>query len=273
MASSAAKGSRKLIGTSDIGIERTLRPESTPMSHSHRSVEAFGPQHAERYDREAGLLMGDRQRQRQHLADILSCLPEPPDTFVDLACGTGYFTEVFFEAFPGIRGIGIDASEAMLEQARARFDGTGRLLTLRCELLQSVDWSALGPVPLVFSAFALHHLSHDEKRGLFRQVREHLDDAGVFILFDSFRPDDPKADELIERLTCMDIERRVRDAKGTVAPLDHIIARDREVKAAEGDREASYDAQLRWLREAGFESVAPVFLDARTGGIVAMKRA
>jgi hypothetical protein len=90
-------------------------------------------------------------------------------------------------------------------------------------------------------------------------------------LFDSFRPDDPIADELVERLTCLDIQRRVRDAKGTEVPLERIIARDREVKAAEGDQEASFEAQLRWLREVGFESVAPVFLDVRMGGVVAAK--
>jgi tRNA (cmo5U34)-methyltransferase len=237
---------------------------------SPRSVEAFRAQ-AERYDSDAELLMGDRPLQRQYLEDVLRCLPDEPRAFVDLGCGTGYFTEVIFETFPLIRGKGIDGSEAMLERARSRFQSGDRDLELRCELLQSVDWSTLGATQLVFSAFAIHHLSDDEKRGLFRQIFEHIEPNGRFILFDSFRPDDPIADELVERLTCLDIQRRVRDAKGTEVPLERIIARDREVKAAEGDQEASFEAQLRWLREVGFESVAPVFLDVRMGGVVAAK--
>jgi SAM-dependent methyltransferase len=240
--------------------------------HEHpASVHAFSGEHAKRYDRDAELLMGDRQRHRQLLNDLLHCLPGVPPTFVELACGTGYFTEVFFEVFPVIRGIAFDGSEAMLQQARARLPAGDLTLELRCELLQTMDWSLVDPTSLVFSAFALHHLSHDEKESLFGRIFEHLEPSGHLILFDSFRPDDPKADEIVERLTCLDIERRVRDVRGAAPPLEHIVDRDREVKAAEGDREASLEAHLRWLREVGFEGVTPVFLDARMGGIVAIK--
>src|SRR5687767_14388582 len=107
------------------------------MDHEHHhSVEAFGLEHAKRYDSDAELLMGDRNTQRRYLSDLLRSLPTPPRTFVDLACGTGYLTEVFFEVFPGIRGFGVDGSEAMLEQARARFHATDRDLTLRHDLLE-----------------------------------------------------------------------------------------------------------------------------------------
>jgi hypothetical protein len=63
------------------------------MTDVPRSVEAFRAQ-AEHYDRDAELLMGDRIWQRQYLTDLLSCMRHAPHTFVDLACGTGYFTEV-----------------------------------------------------------------------------------------------------------------------------------------------------------------------------------
>lgn len=243
------------------------------MDHEHhRSVEAFGFEHAKRYDSDAELLMGDRTGQRRYLSDLLRCLPTPPRTFVDLACGTGYFTEVFFEVFPGIRGFGVDGSDAMLEQARARFAAMDRDLTLRLGLLEKLNWDSIGTTTsLVFSAFAIHHLAHEEKRALLSEIFEHLEPAGHCILFDSFRPEDPRADEIIERLTCIDIQRRVREARGTDAPLERIIGRDREVKAAEGDRESSFEAHLRWLRELGFEGVAPVFLEARMGGIIGSK--
>lgn len=233
---------------------------------------AFNDQ-ASRYDERADLVMGDRDRQRRYLRDLVQCLPEEPRSFLELACGTGYFTEVLFEVFPGIRGVAVDGSEPMLEQARARFGDAGRDLTLRCELLQSLDWSAVGNPSLVFSAFAVHHLSDDEKRVLLRLVFEHLEPGGSFVLFDSFRPDDPAADAIVERLACMEIRRRVEEARGAAPALERVIARDREVSAAEGDQEASMESHLRWLRDAGFVSVAPVFLDARLGGVVAFKPA
>ena len=214
--------------------------------------------------------MGDRSRQRRYLLDLLQCLPVAPLTFVELACGTGYFTEVFFEAFPTIRGLATDGSEAMLDKARAR-SSADQNLELRCELLQDMDWSRVHATSLVFSAFALHHLSGDEKMQLFEGIFEHIEPGGRFILFDSFRPEDPTANAIIERLTCIEIERRVREERGSAPPLEQIIARDRESKTAEGDRESSFETHLRWFRELGFETVAPIFLDLRMGGIVAIK--
>jgi hypothetical protein len=51
--------------------------------------------------------MGDRDRHRHrvYLSDLRQSLPREPRNFVDLACGTGYFTEVFFELFPAIHGM------------------------------------------------------------------------------------------------------------------------------------------------------------------------
>jgi tRNA (cmo5U34)-methyltransferase len=136
-----------------------------------------------------------------------------------------------------------------------------------------MDWAAVGMTSLVLSAFAVHHLSDDEKRSLLRRIYEHLEPGGSFVLFDAFRPEDPLADAIIERLACLEIQRRVQDARGTAPTLESIIARDREKKGSEGDQEASVDAHLRWLRETGFEGVVPVFLENRLGGIAAVKPA
>jgi ubiquinone/menaquinone biosynthesis C-methylase UbiE len=239
--------------------------------HTPKSVKAFGAEHAKSYDREAELLMGSRDRQRRYLSDLLQCLPREPSTFVELACGTGYFTEVFFETLPGIRGVAIDGSEDMLEQARARFNDTSHDLTLRWELLQTFDWSSVGTTALVFSAFGFHHFSYDEKRNLLRKIFEYLDPGGSFVLFDLFRPEDSRADALVGRMAGLEIQRRVEVAGETAPPLERIIARDRESKDAHGVQEASVETHTHWLRETGFESVVPIFLDARMGGIVAFK--
>jgi tRNA (cmo5U34)-methyltransferase len=246
------------------------------LGHTHASpdsVKAFGAEHAKVYDSRAELVMGDRDRHRRSLRDLLHCLPQEPRNFVELGCGTGYFTEVLFEVFPGIRGIGIDGSEAMLEEARSRFRHAAHDLTIRCELLQTMDWSAIGTTSLVFSAFAVHHLSDDEKRNLFRETFAYLEPGGSFILFDAFRPKDSVASAMVDRLACLEIQRRVQDARGSAPPLETILARDREAGEAEGDQEASVDAHLGWLRETGFDGVLPVFLENRFGGIAAVKPA
>jgi tRNA (cmo5U34)-methyltransferase len=253
--------------------ESPAEDTSETLSASHGPGEAFGAEHARSYDRHAESAMGGRDRERRYLADLLRCLPGEPRTFVDLACGTGYFTEVFFETFAGIRGTGVDGSNDMLEQARARFADKGYDLTLLSERLQSLDWSSLQSPAIVFSSFALHHFSDDEKRVLFAEIFGCLEPGGTFVLFDLFRPDDPIADDLFARMAALETQRRIQDADRTGPTLDEIIARDRASKAAHGVREASVERHLGWLRESGFSSVVVAFLDGRTGGIVAFKPA
>jgi tRNA (cmo5U34)-methyltransferase len=236
-----------------------------------QSVQTYGADRAQRYDSDAQLLMGDRHRHRTYLRDLLKCLPEEPDRFLELGCGTGFFTDVFFEVFPRIHGVAVDGSASMLEKAEERFRESGHSLSFRCEVLQNLDWSQLGEWPLIFSALVVHHLSDEEKRLLTADIFQALQPGGTFILFDSFRPEDQVADGIIETLSCLEIQRQVEAQRGDAPPLERIIARDREVKSAEGDSETSIEAQIHWLRESGFQSVTSVFQDARYAGIVALK--
>jgi SAM-dependent methyltransferase len=227
---------------------------------------------AREYDRESELVRGNRLLHRSYLRDLLSLGPSRVEHFIELGCGTGYFSEVFFEVFPYIRGTLIDGSEPMLDRARSRLSEKSRALEVRCARLEELDWDTVAMAPVVFSGFAVHHLSHPQKWRLFGQIFRHLPPGGRFILFDSFRPDDPESDAVLELLSCMDIKRRVESEGGEAPPLEQIIERDREVKEDEGDREASLEEHLVRLREIGFRGVTSVFQDARLAGIVASKR-
>lgn len=240
------------------------------MSETRRSMQAWDADTAHSYDAHFDLV-SDRRRYRLYLADLLRCLPNMPGRFLELGCGTGFFTQVLFEVYPDIEGTAIDGSDAMLAQAKERFRDTGHDLTFRCEFLEQLDWPELGTFPLVFSSLVVHHLPDDEKRTLLENVFGALEPGGSFVLIDSFRPTDPVADRIIESLTVLDIQRRVEAARGTSASLDKILSRDREHKAAEGDKETSLETCLGWLRGIGFQSVTSIFQDVRIAGIVALK--
>lgn len=233
----------------------------------NQSTEAYGKERATRYDQFAAVTMGDRRHQRSYLQDLLYRQPLTHGAFLDLGCGTGFFSEVLFEHQPDFRGHLVDGSADMLEMARQRIQKDGRRAGFQHALFDALDWAALPAFDVVFSGYAIHHLADAGKWTLFANIHAHLAPGGAFILFDNFLPREAEDRDLIEFLTCREIERKTRH----ITPLDQIIETDRKLKAAENDQEASFEDHLQQLRAVGFRRVVPVFLEARYGGIVAYK--
>ena len=223
---------------------------------------------APRYDEFAAVTMGDRKRQRHYLEDLLRKHRFMHDTFLELGCGTGYFSEVFFQRRPDISGHLVDGSAEMLELCRQRLSDSVRKARFQHCRFEACDWSVEKAFDVVFSAYAIHHVADEEKWKLFAKIKEQLCPSGMFILFDNFLPREPRSREVIEFLTCMDIKRR---GHLVATSIEQIIETDREKKEAEGDQEATFEEHLQQLRNIGFHDVTPVFLEARYGGIIAYK--
>jgi len=111
-----------------------------------------------------------------------------PGTVLELGIGTGETAVRVLARHPGVRWTGIDASEPMLERARARLPGAD----LRLGRLE--DPLPEGPFELVMSVLAVHHLDADGKRDLFERVARVAD---LFVLGDVVVPERPD-DAVIE---------------------------------------------------------------------------
>jgi tRNA threonylcarbamoyl adenosine modification protein (Sua5/YciO/YrdC/YwlC family) len=135
---------------------------------------------------------------------------------LELGSGTGETAARLLARNPGVKLVGIDESDAMLEVARARF-GSGASF----EVARLQDPLPDGPFDLVASALCVHHLDPGEKRSLFSRVARVLRPGGRFVLGDVVVPVDPA------------------DA---VTPLTPGF-----------DKPSTLDEQLAWLGEAGFE--------------------
>ncbi|MEK6277186.1 MAG: class I SAM-dependent methyltransferase [Actinomycetota bacterium] len=94
----------------------------------------------------------------------IEAIPFPPGRVLELGIGTGETTRRLLDAYPDAEVTGLDASPEMVFRARE--------MGIEVRLARMEDPLPDGPWDLVIAVLAVHHLTADQKRDLFRRVRE-----------------------------------------------------------------------------------------------------
>lgn len=191
-------------------------------------------------------------------AAAVELLPPDAERVLELGAGTGLFSAFLRERMPVAQMHLLDVSEAMLERARMRLAEDARV-TIEAGDYSVVDLGAAWDV--VASALSIHHLEHDAKRVLFARIFAALRPGGVFVNADQVAG----ADEQLERQYVERWLGAVRACGATETQVHESLYRQRE------DRRASVEAQLGWLREAGFAEVDCWFKDGSFAVFVARR--
>src|SRR5690242_4464869 len=98
-----------------------------------------------------------REARRRPFFDLLAQVKaDAPKRVVDLGCGTGDLTLALAERWPAAEVLGVDSSEAMLEEARQKHTVPG-VQFLAADLAR---FEPPGPVDVLFSNAALHWLAN-----------------------------------------------------------------------------------------------------------------
>lgn len=149
-------------------------------------------EHAARFDDHAADYDDHQSEEYQACVSLVidHAAPDPSDVVLDLATGTGAIGLAL--ATDATRVVGRDISEGMMEQAREKAADHG---------IDNVEFGTGtfrepnydGPVDIVVSNFALHHLSDEEKRAAIETI------AGLsprrFVLGDVMFFDEPDSEE------------------------------------------------------------------------------
>lgn len=145
-------------------MSETFQPGGLPDKHQ---VAASFSRAAESYDSVAAL-----QRAVGH--ELLARLPESssPARWLDLGCGTGYFSRTLGERFPGAEGVAVDIAEGMLRHARP-LAGARHFVAGDAERLPLGDESC----DLLFSSLALQWCG--DFAAVLREARRVLRPGGV----------------------------------------------------------------------------------------------
>ena len=145
-------------------MSETYQPGGLPDKHQ---VAASFSRAAESYDSVAAL-----QRAVGH--ELLARLPESssPARWLDLGCGTGYFSRTLGERVPGAEGVAVDIAEGMLRHARP-LAGARHFVAGDAERLPLRDESC----DLLFSSLALQWCG--DFSAVLREARRVLRPGGV----------------------------------------------------------------------------------------------
>lgn len=190
------------------------------------------------------------------LAHVLRERGRPVGRIVDLGAGDGTLLGALLVAFPDAEGTALDFSPAMREHARERLAPFGLRATVGAADLRSPAWrdAVRGPVDVVVSGFAIHHLPDARKRALYAEIFARLGPGGTFLNLEHVASAGPRGERLFdEALIAFQAARRTEGGE----TVD--VAALRAAHHARPDKAdnilAPVEAQCAWLRELGFVEV------------------
>ncbi len=186
----------------------------------------------------------------------LSLLEREPATVLELGVGTGKLASRLLRRLPRTRLVALDGSAAMLGKARQNLRRFGRRVSFHRKDFGLPRWNSdLPAADAVVSTIAIHHLTDAGKRRLYWEVFRRLKPGGLFINGDAVWPEDRRLKERDDRMWAVYIRGRLKAATGEDKPVPEIVSWIERTRRAEGDRPASLEIQLFWLRQAGFLNV------------------
>jgi SAM-dependent methyltransferase len=161
---------------------------------------------------------------------LLEHVPQDACRVLDIGTGDGRLLALLQANRPEIAGVGIDFSDVMLARASERFEDNQRVGLVEHDLTEPLP--DLGRFDAVVSSFVIHHLEHERKRALYREIFDLLNPGGVFANFEHVASP-------TQRLHLAFFE-----AIGE--PIEH---------EDPSDRLLDVHTQLEWLHEIGFDDV------------------
>jgi ubiquinone/menaquinone biosynthesis C-methylase UbiE len=193
---------------------------------------------------------------------LLDAAERQINTFLDLGSGSGLLAIAILTRHPEARATLVDFSEPMMEAARDLLGEDTNLPSFVLADLNSPDWAAAvqddGPYDAIVSGFTIHHLQHERKAALYRELLPLLAPGALFINVEHVASASPWLEDawneaMIDSLSEYHERQRTGQSREMIA-REYGRRPDQEANVL-----ATVETQLSWLRDAGFADVDCVF--------------
>ncbi len=192
---------------------------------------------------------------------------------MDIGCGYGDVTAKILELSPLASVCMVDYSEEMLRLSEERFSDNKRVKLYKYDLNDGIpDELRSARFDAVVSCNSLHHIEHENKVGLYTQIRQVLDEGGLFINGDRFTGDSPVIGEWEFDNWITWMTGQINNKLGTDRTFDQVKERQIDFDRRLGDKPGTIWDTERGLRQAGFQYVDCVWKNHIIAIVIAANR-
>ncbi|MFC1900806.1 class I SAM-dependent methyltransferase [Chloroflexota bacterium] len=192
---------------------------------------------------------------------------------LDIGCGWGDVTAEILELRPLASVCMVDYSEEMLRLAEERFSSNNNVKIIKYNLNTGIpDGLGSSEFDAVVSCHSLHHIEHENKIRLYTQIRQVLDEGGLFINGDRFTGESPVISgwEFDNWITWM--TEQIKSELEIDRTFDQVKARQIYFDRRLGDKPGTLRDTQRDLKQAGFQYIDCVWKSHNMGIVVAIDR-
>lgn len=167
-------------------------------------------------------------------------------TVLDIGAGTGLFTSFILKKFPEAKVTLIDISDKMLNVAKERFSNFSNINYVVADY---TSYQFDQKFDVIVSSLSIHHLTDTEKKNLYFQIYNWLNEGGIFINADQVLGHTP----FLENLYKDDWKNKIENSGLTEEEINSAYERTKL------DKMATLTDQLNWLQESGFKDVDCIY--------------
>lgn len=198
------------------------------------------------------------QEQIGVMLSILKSRTQPVENFMDLGCGDGILGAAILGEYPAGRGVLIDFSEPMLEQARDQLKEYSSQLAFMNLDYGDPAWvdriQAQGPFDAIVSGYSIHHQPDARKRPIYEEIFSLLKPGGWFINIEHIAAESQLAVDLFNS-HLIEARYAIEQTNGGPKTKQEIA----DIYMNRPDKDANIllpvNTQCDWLREIGYEEV------------------
>jgi len=184
-------------------------------------------------------------------AELAKHIPLGAKTLLDLGCGTGLELEEIYKLHPDIIVTGIDITQPMLTMLSGKYPDKD--ITLVRASYLGYDFGT-EQYDCVISFETMHHWTHEEKLGVYKNIRRALKPEGRYVECDYMVEEQSEEDQMFAQSKRIRAEQNIPDGE-----FYHL------------DTPCTIDNQIKLLNQSGFADVQMVWRKGATTVIVSDK--